>query len=436
MENNQAFVAFLKHISKIEGADRIVRAEVVLNSISVTSVVVGADTQDNTPVVYFDSNLCVNQDAIDTIDKQSPDYGKEGFLSLGNYLSKGNRVRCIRLKQTISNGLAVNIEKFYKFFKDEEEAKKTLVEGFSFTEINGKEICKKWLPPARNVQGAGKKKGRKGKVISRVIPEQFHFHIDTDMLLRNVHRIDPEQIISISRKMHGTSAICSNALVKRNLNLFEKALKFLKIKIVDTEHDYLYASRTVVKNGNMLPGFYKVDVWSLVGKKHFYGRLKPGETIYYEIVGYIPETQTFIQKGYDYGCKEGEYKIAVYRITTTDANGNIVEYSWDQIKSRCRDLDVPMVEEYYYGKAKDMYPELSLTEHWKENFVEKLRVDFLEKDCVDCVKKVPDEGIVLRNFSTGAIEVFKLKSEKFYLHESKAMEEEVLDIEAQEGAIV
>jgi hypothetical protein len=100
MDNNKGFVAYLRNISKIEGADKIVKAWVTLNNIPITSVVVGVNTKENTPVIYFDSNMALSDFTVSSIDKLSPDYGKEGFLSVGNYLAKGNRVRCIKLKQT------------------------------------------------------------------------------------------------------------------------------------------------------------------------------------------------------------------------------------------------------------------------------------------------------------------------------------------------
>jgi hypothetical protein len=435
MENNKGFVACLRNITPIEGADKIVRASVVLKEIPLTTVVVGVDTKENTPIIYFDSNMALTDSAIEAIDKLSPEYGKEGFKSVGNYLAKGNRVRCIKLRKTISNGLSIEVEKFYQFFKNEEEAKKTLVEGYSFTEINGQEICKKWLPPLRHTgNGNNKQKGRKGKVISRVILDYFHFHIDTDMLLRNTHKLNPDHIISISRKIHGTSSICSNAIVKRKLSIKDRIAKLLKVKVQETENDYLYASRTVIKNEATTTGFYSTDIWTKAGETFFKGKLRPNETCYYEIVGYLPGTSSMIQKDYNYGCNIGEYKIAVYRITSTALDGSILEYSWDQIKERCIELNVPMVQEYYYGKAKDLYPKLSLENHWKENFVEQLKQDYLEKDCEDCATKVPDEGIVLRDISTLGIEVYKLKSEKFYLRESDMKEKEIVDIEETEGA--
>ncbi len=421
MENNTAIVAILKNIQKIEGADRIVCAEVHMNGIKQTQVVVGIDTQENTKIVYFDSNLALSDQLI------------KDYPELATYLAKGNRVRTIKLKGIISNGLAVELSKFYKY--DKTDALK-FCEGYSFTSLGTTEICKKWAPPVK-VAVTSTKKGRKGKVISRIIPGQFNFHIDTEQLLRNIHKIKPDSIISISRKIHGTSAIVSHALVKRPLNIVEKFLQRIGIKINDTMYDYLYSSRTVVKNGAQSTGFYFVDIWSKAGEDNFKGKLHQGESVYYEIVGYLPNTQSFIQKNYAYGCKPGEYKIAVYRITKTGLDGNVVEYSWQAMKQRCQELNVPMVEEYYFGLANNKWViDQNFTEEiWRQEFIRALQHQYLEKSCFDCFdvkgKAIPDEGIVIRVEGLG-IEVYKLKSEAFLLRENQMKDEEVIDIEEEQ----
>lgn len=436
MDNNTAFVAKLGNIKPIEGADKIVVAQVILNDVPITQVIVGVDTKENTPVVYFDSNLCIDEKVITAIDKLSPDYENKDFKSLDNYLAKGNRVRVVKLRGVISNGLAVEVEKFYQFFKTEADAVSTLVHGYSFTELNKMEVCKKWYPHVNRTNISNKEKKVNKKKISRIIPELFHFHIDTQQLLRNLHCIKPEQVISISRKIHGTSAICANVPVHKKLNVKEKIAKFFGVPVIETEYDYLYASRTVVKNDATHDGFYGVDLWSKVGKENFLGKLNKGETVYYEIVGYV-EGDKMIQKGYDYGCTPGTYKIAVYRITYTNEEGKVFEYSWQAVKERCIEMNVPMVQEYYFGKAKDLYSDLTVNENWAVEFAERLKKSYLEKKVEDNLgKKVPDEGIVLR-IEAKDITVFKLKSEAFFLHESTAKEDESnVDIEDEEASIV
>ena len=436
MNNNEAFISTLKNIRPIEGADKIKLADVTLNNIPITQIVVGADTQEGLKVVYFDSNMALEDSTIEALDKVSVGYGKEDFTSVGKYLAKGNRVKVVKLRQQISNGLAIEVAKFFQFFKSESEAMKTLIEGFSFTELNGIKICHKWLPPVRNQNsGKGNKEHKGKKKVSRIIPELFHFHVDTQQLARNVHNIKPTDVISLSKKFHGTSAICSHTKVLKKLSVIDKIFNFLKLPVEKTEWDYLYASRSVIKNEAEGTGFYKVDLWTEVGKKCFENRLHKGETVYYEIVGYLPNTSSFIQKHFDYGCNIGEYKVKVYRITSTNEDGVVFEYSWQAMKERCVELNVEHVEEFFFGRAKDLYPELSTEEHWHENFLANLKRDYLEKDLtINKIKKVPDEGVVLR-VEAKDIQVYKLKSEKFFAFESSAKEDENnVDLEEQEEA--
>jgi len=206
MENNTAFVATLKNITKIEGADKIVRADVALKGVTVASIVTGVDTKEDTPVVYFDSNLCLSEILL------------KDFPDLGRYLGKGGRVKTVKLRGCISNGLVVDIDKFYGYTN-----KKVLEEGFSFTELGGKEMCHKYIVPVR-VQNNSEKKGRKGKVLSRMLPGMFHFHVDTEQLLRNAFKVNPESVVSLSTKIHGTSFIASRCLVLKKMGVLETFL--------------------------------------------------------------------------------------------------------------------------------------------------------------------------------------------------------------------
>lgn len=407
MENNKAFVAKLGNIQPIEGADKIVKASVILNDIAITNVVVGVESVEGQEIVYFDSNLCLSQRVL------------QDYPDLGNYLSKNGRVKVVKLRGTISNGLAVEVAKFQKYL-----AKGTsLRHGDSFTELCSIPICSKYVAPIK-LSTQSSKKGRNGKVESRMIPGQFNFHIDTDQLACNVHKLRPNIIVSITSKLHGTSAIVSHCKVKKPRSFFGKLFN----RPAQTEYDYIYASRSVVKNGSA-DGFYGHDIWTEAGEKFFKGKLYQGETVYYEIVGYLP-SGAMIQKGYDYRNKPGSYSIAVYRITKTGDDGHVVEYGWQAVKERCAQLVVPHVPEYYFGGVDAFLPtDVDYNNPiWKSVMVDTLRAAFLEKDA-DCDTKIPDEGIVLRVEGLG-IEVYKLRSEKFFLHESKA-HEEGSDIEEQ-----
>jgi hypothetical protein len=102
------------------------------------------------------------------------------------------------------------------------------------------------------------------------------------------------------------------------------------------------------------------------------------------------------------------------------------------MKQRCVELNVPMVEEYYYGRADDIMDILPEGVDWTSAFIRNLQAKYLEKIAVDCDNN-PDEGIVIKIEGLN-IEAYKLKSEKFYLKESKSHEDEVVDIEEYQSA--
>lgn len=399
MENNVAILAKLGNIKKIEGADKIVYADIILDNVPISTVVVGVDSVEGQDVVYFDSNLALS----DKFLEDNP--------SLKTYLAKGNRVRCVKLRGVISNGIAVSTSVLSKYADKIPK---------SFTTLGNTEICKKWVPIYATVTRSSKVgKAKNAKKENIVISELFNFHIDTQQLIRNLHKINPTDVISISRKVHGTSAIVSHTKIKNKQTLLDKILKRN-----DTKWGYLFASRTVVKNSD---GENHDDLWTTVGQR-FVGKLHKGETVYYEIVGYFPGTQTYIQKGYDYGCTAGQYKIAVYRITMTNEDGTIIEYGWASMKERCKELGVPHVEEYFFGRASELVP---VCENWGVTFSQYLKASYLEKIAKDNIsKKVPDEGIVIR-VEAKDITVFKYKSEAFFLQESQAADAGEIDTEAE-----
>ena len=246
--------------------------------------------------------------------------------------------------------------------------------------------------------------------------------------------------------IHNTSSICANVLVKRPMKWYEHVQKFFKPARQYLTYDYVYASRKVVKNADTNQHFYTEDIWTRAGKDYFLGKLHAGETVYFEIVGYLSDGK-MIQKHYDYGCKPGEYKIQVYRMTTTNSNGDVVEYSWPKVKARCLEMGVPHVEEFYFGTAMHMFPDPrgllpnwnnpamadEQIDAWRVQFAQKLKEAFLEQDVpVNLCRSVPDEGIVIK-VENGDELALKLKSDRFWALESEMAASEEVDIESAEG---
>lgn len=273
----------------------------------------------------------------------------------------------------------------------------------------------------------------------------------TILIKKNPYAVKPDDIISVTEKVHGTSGISALVLCKRKLSLKERIVNFLFGKVIpDIHYDELWSSRKVVKNQyyneSVNGGYYGVDVWGYaheILKPH----LTKGLTLYYEIIGYLPNggaIQSMNGKVYDYGCippGEGEkyeydkhFKIRIYRITYTNPDGVVYEFSAKQVQQWCKVRGLVPVTELYYGYAKDLYPDLDPANHWNENFIQRLANDkrfYMEELSPSCENKVPHEGVVIK-VENSKSEAYKLKCFHFLESESKAQDKGETNIEDNE----
>lgn len=403
--NYVATVVEIKEVHAIEGADKI--GVVYING---NPVITQKDLDVTKPVVYFTAGTQLSDGLCKVTNSYSSpemncDTTKKGFID------KTRRVKIIKLRSTYSNGMILPLDFFPK----------GLEVGDEFTSIDGVQYCQKYFVPIKTEATVGDNHKKKIKKMSRIIENQFQFHGNTSHLAKSIHLIKPDTVIEVSHKLHGTSQITSNTLTKRQLTFAEKLAKYFGCKIQDRENYVVYSSRNVIKNGSMDSGFYKEDVWKVV-KEEIQDKLPKGVTVYGEIVGYTPSGQA-IQKGYDYGCRSGEHKFLTYRMTSTNEDGFVLEWSPIQIKEFC-DSRGMLFTDYliYYGEARHFVPNLKESEDFGEQFLQHCIDKFTEKDCQFCVNKVPEEGIVVRIDSGEEYKAFKLKSQRFILGESKAQD--------------
>lgn len=81
-------------------------------------------------------------------------------------------------------------------------------------------ILNKDFLSANNLYEMGeRKRNKKIKRMSRMVEGEFSFHFDTNQFNNNVWRFSPNDIVTISLKEHGTSAIFANILVKHPIVL-------------------------------------------------------------------------------------------------------------------------------------------------------------------------------------------------------------------------
>ena len=435
---------YVSKIVKLEGVRKHSNPKVErLQCVSVdgNNVITGLDAKDGDLYFYFALESAINPEYLSWSNsfeskEMNADKEKKGFFN------KHGRVRAIKLQNERSEGYIVPVADLTTWLTEKTGKKVTVTESDVNTEFdyfNDIKISEKYINrTALKQQGLGGAKNQK-KVArqSKLVEGQFRFHIDTSHLSKNMHNINPGDVISITNKLHGTSFIVGKVLCKKPLQWHEKLLKRFGVAIVDTHYDTVYSSRKVIKNeyndNSSRVHFYGEDIWGDIAKT-LESTLTEGITLYGEAVGYT-KGGGFIQANYDYGCNPGEYKTYIYRVTFTNITGKVFEFSAKQVKEYCTKLGLNYVPELYYGYAKDLFPELSITEHWNEEFLQKLSATFLEKDCDMCVNPVPAEGIVLRK-ETLDIDSFKHKSFRFKEYESKQLDTGEVDIETQESESV
>lgn len=422
--NYCATIVAIENIIPLEGCDNIQATTIFGNNIIISKDTKVGDIGIFFPVECSIKEIFLKANNLYREKQYNVDQTKAGFFELNG------RVRCMKLRGFKSEGFWIPLNSLEKFGKFDELI--TLKVTTEFDHINGEMICEKYVVKTKNQNASNSKKQGKKSKVKLIVEDQFRFHKDTTPLGKQLMNLHPNSWINLSVKYHGTSAIFSNILIYKKLNLFEKLLLKLGVNINTTTYNNIYSSRKVIKNEVVCEnptGFYSSNIWKKANNT-IKEKLEKGITIYAEIVGYIEQSK-FIQKDYDYGCKPNEFKIYVYRVTYTNTSGNVFEMSFNQMKNYCKKLDLNVVETLYQGYAKDLYPEISITEHWHQNFYNKLINDQnfnMELNCPYCQNKVPFEGLVLR-IDNLDFEAYKIKCFAFKQHESILADKGIEDIE-------
>lgn len=419
-ENYCANVVKIKNIIELEGMNTIAHTNIYGNM-----VILSKNTEIDTIGLFFplETQLCkefLHNNNLYRKKELNRDNSKKGFFE------DNGRVRCQKFQGYKSMGFFIGLSAI-----DFAQYNKELKEGDCFDELNGVKICNKYIVKQlqSNVQGNSNKGKKRLEKISKLIDGQFKFHESTAQLGKNIQLLKPNDIISITKKMHGSSFVSSNILCKRKLNSFERILKFIGVNINDTEYDNIYSSRKVIKNDDLNPNknnYYSEDIWGIVNTE-LKSYLSKGMTIYGEVVGYL-STGAMIQKCYNYGCEPREHAIYIYRITMTNHDGQVFEFSAKQVQDWCEMNGLCAVPELYYGRIDDLY-KTNKEEHYHENLLEFLQNTYLEKDCNMCkIPNTPDEGIVLR-IEANDLRSYKLKSFRFFEKETRELDKGLVNIE-------
>lgn len=376
MATGKGLICKLGQHIPIEGADRIVQ----VNMFGET-VITQKDNVEGTIGILFDMETCLSHEYASKNNMYRHSHLNEDKTVVG-YLEDDRRIRGVRLKGVKCSALFMPISL---------NQKPALQVGQEVDELAGVKICEKYIPKATRTAMSQ----NKGGLPKQNLVPTFKEHIETDQWGRNFHKVQEGDLVIVTEKLHGTSGRCGYLpVLVDNRNWFEKLMSKLSFKPKGTwdrfinEYHFVVGSRRVVKSiggkeAENKKHYYSEDLWTKISKEHFEGKLRKGETVYFEIVGYTPtgenimssvsnkklekflskeEYKEFIQKygettHFTYGCindinqhilennRQNFYKVFVYRITMTNEDGDSVDYSWEQVKKRCEKLGVDYVPE-------------------------------------------------------------------------------------------
>lgn len=400
--------------------------------------------QKNVNARYVENELYLAENATDEETK------KMHLLkarSCCGFFEANGRVKTRKIKGIYSMGFAMNVGSIVAMDSVFSVCDWDNLVGMRFDVANGEKVCWKYVnkAPVEYTRTPNKFYNKTMRKLfaknSHLIDGQFRLHYDTEALSNVMGTLNPYAFVEVTVKFDGAAGCVSNVLVNKDLNVFQKLAKRLGFNVKDKDYHVIYASHRVVKNVEINPlvteGFYNVDIWKPVYdvlKNH----LNEGWSVYGEIVGYVNGTDKLIQPDRDYGCKPGEWKFMVYRITRTDANGHVTEFAVSEIELWVNNLIryndvakkhiIPPVK-LYAGQLCKMYDIDPESSDWAEKFLEAMANDTdrlgMELDEPLCEIPGPREGVVVRYDNVG----YKFKSKRHYLLESERADKGYINIE-------
>jgi hypothetical protein len=384
MATHCGYVVKVEKLKKHPNADRLQIAEFFGNEVCV-----GLDVVPGEIGVYFPSDLqlslefCLHNNLLRKLPDGNPG---PGYLDLDK-----RNVKAINLRGCKSDGLYCGLQslEFTGMNFDELDI------GDTITVVNGVEICCKYIPKnlGRNYSKGGNKTRKKKVPVAPLFSE----HADTEQLAYNLAAFKPGDQIEVTLKMHGTSQRTGYLPVfkgykkdfwGRIISCVRPKSEFAKKLLEKAEHlatpiydwGYVSGTRRTILN-DFEGGYYGSNEFRESHSKLFEGKLLKGESVYYEVVGFthtgapimsscdnkkINDKEFVKQYGeetvFSYGCRPDtgwkdiqtdneipQSDIYVYRITMTNEDGDVIEYTPDFMRYRCEQMGVKCVPMMWNG---------------------------------------------------------------------------------------
>jgi hypothetical protein len=393
---------------------------------------------------------------------------KDGTPDTGYMDPEKRNVKAIRLRGEKSDGIYLPIKCLEYTGIDVN----SLSPGDPITVVNGHEICTKYIPkyveaPVRERTG---NRVRKKKEPTAPL---FKEHADTAQLAYNLGAFKAGDEVEITLKMHGTSQrtgylpvlkgykdsrLCRvrnwlwfyfNKITHKN-DLYAALDKMKHDGEPIYDYDYVTGTRRKVLDGYD-DGFYGSNAFREPHAKVFEGKLWKGETVFYEVVGFTTTGQPIMNDAsnkklndkefikqygettrFSYGCDTNgvngcpQSDIYVYRMTMTNPDGEVVEYTPDFMRYRCEQMGVKTVLVFYNGFIPPEVSEVPLGKNEKPlKFSNYITPGDWVKDIAEEYYDGPDpvgkthirEGVVVRIINRPKFTAYKHKNINFRILE-------------------
>ena len=377
----KAYITYVKNIRPAENSDFLNACEVFGN----TTIIDKTITED-TLVLYLpsDGQISIEFGEKNNLFRKKDDAGN----NIGGFVDPVKRnITAIRLRGNRSDGLVLPIS-CLNYCYSHGDASIELHDGDVINgTLNGHEICCKYIPRRSHRQGHVSDGNRIRKKKIDVAP-LFAEHADTEQLAYNLGAFKPGDEIEITLKMHGTSQRTGYLPVFKGYKRTFKDWLFRRDGKPIYDWGYVSGTRRTVLD-NYDGGYYGSNEFREQHSKTFEGKLWKGETVYYEVVGFTHTGAPIMAEGnneklgkdfvkqygkttvFSYGCRplgldinvsyfegnieEGIVKeypqsdIYVYRMTMTNEDGAVVEYTPDFMRYRCEQMGVKTVPVMWKG---------------------------------------------------------------------------------------
>ena len=406
----KAYVTTLKNVRKHPNADKLLLADCFGNTVCVS-----LDYTEGMVGVYFPTDGKLSKEFCDQhnlVRKKD-----ENGVNIGGYLDPEKRnITAIKLRGEKSDGLFMPISCLDYCF-DVAVAEDVLNVGDTIDVVNSHLICEKYIPKKANRTSAGGAGTRAHRRAKRSIAPTFFEHADTEQLAYNLSAFKPGDLVEITLKMHGTSQRTgylkvfkgyTDSFPCRTGNAIRKIVARLTGKNeedINFHHDgeeiydwgYVSGTRRTVLD-DFEGGFYGSNAFRETHARQFEGKLRKGETVYYEVVGFTDTGAGIMGAGnneklgkdfvkqygketiFSYGCEPHPSSIEylgasamnfdngtvpstlyatkeklpqsdmyVYRMTSTNEDGEVVEYTPDFMRYRCEQMGVKCVPVFWTG---------------------------------------------------------------------------------------